>query len=72
MAKKPVFLRRCHLCGHITQNTKSRVERCKECGKHMSKYYYYDELKAPIYAENLPRPSSEHEYQGIIGISVTW
>ncbi len=73
MANKPHYLRRCHLCGHITENSEDRVDKCEHCGKHMAKYYYYDEQSAPIFADNLLRPPYlKNEYQALLGISVVW
>lgn len=72
MSASTTHIRRCHICGHTTEE-KARVERCECCGKHMPKYYYFNEEYVPVYADNLERPKLlPKEYLPIRGVSGFW
>jgi hypothetical protein len=38
-------IRRCHVCGHVTELANSAVHKCGHCGKHLAPFYYFDESK---------------------------
>ena len=72
-------LRRCHLCGEISECAGQLVSHCSQCGKHLPAYYYFDELVA-MGIKTLEESESEYrssalplkEYPPLTGISVYW
>lgn len=73
-------IRRCHVCGSVTESEGSAVHKCAHCGKHLAPFYYFDESKLEglldggFYlsvwknAQDLPAGS----YQPIWGLSTYW
>jgi hypothetical protein len=49
----PLFYRRCHICGAITEKSGSSVQRCGSCGKNLAPFYFFDEMSVV--------PLSDHE-----------
>jgi hypothetical protein len=39
---KPVFFRRCHICGETTEDSVSEVIKCGHCGKNLAPFFYFD------------------------------
>ena len=44
-------IRRCHVCGAVTESVGSAVHQCAHCGKHLAPFYYFDESKLEGLAE---------------------
>jgi hypothetical protein len=38
-------IRRCHVCGGVTESESSAVHKCQHCGKHLAPFFYFDESK---------------------------
>jgi len=77
MDGKSVHIRRCHICGTITESSGQKVSRCKTCGKSLSPFYYFDELHLdPISDQDLNvskiQVESESRYKPIYGLTVLW
>jgi predicted nucleic acid-binding Zn-ribbon protein len=70
--KDGTFIRRCHVCGQLTEH-KEVIDRCTNCGKALAPFCYFDERKAATYAADLERPPPmEEELSSIVGISAYW
>lgn len=54
-----VHVRRCHICGRVSERGGEPVERCTHCGKHMAPYYFFDEQCVRVYSDVDPRPSED-------------
>ena len=54
-----LHVRRCHVCGATCEREGAHVESCTSCGKRLARFYYFDDLRAPIYSETEPRPESD-------------
>ena len=72
-------LRRCHVCGSVTECSGNLVNKCGECGKHLPSYYYFDELLA-MGLKTIEEAAGEYrssalplkEYPPLTGLSVYW
>ena len=81
MAKR-THIRRCHVCGEVTESKKSTVEKCSSCGKHLAPFYFFDESQMDGIAEfgyhvfrmDAERPGKKVEayYQPIWGLTAFW
>ncbi|MBX2988951.1 MAG: hypothetical protein KF802_13765 [Bdellovibrionaceae bacterium] len=78
MANK-VHVRRCHVCGEITEAEGQLVEQCHHCGKHLSPFYYFNErlamnLISPQEADKEYKSSALplREYPPVWGLTVYW
>lgn len=68
-----LHIRRCHVCGAVTERKKNTVERCGNCGKALAPFFFYREEEAPAIAAELFRaPFLGGEYQPLVGLSVLW
>jgi len=38
-------IRRCHVCGGVTEQSDAAIHKCAHCGKHLAPFYYFDESK---------------------------
>ena len=72
-------IRRCHICGSVTESEDSAIHRCQHCGKHLAPFYYFDESKLEGLQENGPHLSvwkqaalAPGTYQPIWGLSTYW
>ena len=71
--KKPVHIRRCHVCGGVTEIEQGRVSRCQHCNQSLAPFYYFDEMYMEIPAENELRSyPPDGEYFPIYGLTVYW
>lgn len=78
MASK-VHVRRCHVCGEISEAQGRLVSACQNCGKHLAPFYYFNELQAMnlISAEEADKEYKSsalphREYPPLWGLSVYW
>jgi hypothetical protein len=78
-----VHVRRCHVCGHVSERSENQVECCDQCGKRLAPYYFFDESAVPVYSvdEQLPeferdiaKDPKDHgsERRAIRGFSLLW
>lgn len=66
-------IRRCHMCGQITESRTEAVYECDHCGKHFSPFYYFDERMSPTPADFTIRPPSlPGQFWPIQGLSAFW
>lgn len=79
--KQQVFhIRRCHVCGSVTESEGSAVHKCAHCGKHLAPFYYFDESKLEGLLESGPYLStwklakdlSPGSFNPIWGLSTYW
>lgn len=69
----PMHIRRCHVCGGITEVHNCKVLSCQHCGKSMSQFYYFDDSKTSIYGVDQLRFSPKQgEYNPIYGLTAYW
>jgi ribosomal protein S14 len=76
----PVYhIRRCHVCGSVTESEGSAVHKCASCGKHLAPFYYFDESKLEGLLESGPYLStwktttlSPGAFNPIWGLSTYW
>lgn len=71
--EKPIHFRRCHMCGTVNVRESTRVERCRDCGRSLAPFYYYDERFMAVASDKTLRPPlAENEYSPIQGLTVYW
>jgi len=46
-----LHIRRCHVCGGVSEQADSAIHKCQHCGKHLAPFYYFDESKLEGIAE---------------------
>ena len=71
---KPIFFRRCHLCGAINQSAVERVQLCQPCGHILTPFFYFDERELPVMHEAQVRQktSYDNQYAPIHGLTAYW
>ncbi len=72
-----IHFRRCHICGHLTDQELGLVETCSGCGKVLAPMFYFDErralgLKSEIDIERMTTSLPRQEYPPIFGLTVYW
>jgi hypothetical protein len=72
-------IRRCHVCGAVTEQADSAIHKCQHCGKHLAPFYYFDESKLEGIGELGPFLSVWKQaqllpgaYNPIWGLSTYW
>lgn len=72
-------IRRCHVCGSVTESQEAAIHCCSHCGKHLAPFYYFDESKLEGLQEVGPYLSvwkntsmPPGTYQPIWGLSTYW
>ncbi len=85
---KKLYIRRCHICGSVTEKDSGCVKKCESCGKALAPFMFFDEKNDfdPIFKieaktidlEDLRLKSGslyEHmktQYPPLRGITVYW
>lgn len=76
MAISISYVRRCHVCGAVTERQKNEGDKglsCESCGKAIAPFVFYVEKTIPLLADNLPRPPLlKGEFAPVRGLSVLW
>jgi len=80
MSTTVFHIRRCHVCGGVTESQGSAVHKCSHCGKHLAPFYYFDESKLDGLAEQGPYLSTWKQtvfltpgnFNPIWGLSTYW
>jgi len=68
-----VHIRRCHMCGAVTEREGALVEKCRDCGKPMAPFYYFDDRRVPICSEMDLRPRQHlGERSPVRGLTAFW
>lgn len=49
--KKITHIRRCHVCGAVTEQ-KQKIDKCNSCGKAIVPFLYYDDAQVGVLSEN--------------------
>ena len=72
-------IRRCHVCGGVTELEGCAVHKCQHCGKHLAPFYYFDESKLEGLLDSGPhmslwtlRTSVPGNIKPIWGLSTYW
>lgn len=70
-----IHIRRCHLCGAISEAPGQLVTSCQGCGKALAPFYFFDESKAlglavSTFSESTVLPRKE--YPPVWGLTVYW
>lgn len=76
MATNKVFhIRRCHVCGTVTEVQGEAVRSCSHCGKHLAQFYFFDESQLDGLGDNQLYWSVQSEaigYRPLWGFSTYW
>ena len=75
--EKPIFFRRCHVCGSTNQSLGERVYTCQHCGQSFIPFFYFDERFTPVMDEAILRSSNtsdknNYKYTPIQGLTAYW
>lgn len=70
----PIQFRRCHVCGTTNESEpRGQVHKCKNCGKTLAPFYYYDDKVVDAISAGRPRPDRpDGEVLPIYGLSSYW
>jgi hypothetical protein len=71
--KEAVNVRRCHVCGEVTESERE-ITKCSSCRKSLLPFYYFDNRKVLDYADNQLRPQIESPgvYGPVRGLAAYW
>ncbi|MCC6278576.1 MAG: hypothetical protein IT289_11740 [Oligoflexia bacterium] len=77
--KDNLHVRRCHVCGDVTES-ETDVLKCGGCGKSLLPFYYFDKKKIKEMADGDVRPDNfrdlerdpESGYGPIRGLTAYW
>lgn len=71
-----MHIRRCHVCGTVTEQQDSPVERCESCGKHLAPFFFFnsEELERGISDRGLEMSLWKESigYSPLWGIAIPW
>ncbi|MEK7357479.1 MAG: hypothetical protein AAB250_13590 [Bdellovibrionota bacterium] len=68
-----VHIRRCHICGGITESDGQVVSKCGHCGKAMAPFYFFNEAEtAPATDSELRPPSIPGDRSPVRGLTAIW
>lgn len=71
--EKPLYFRRCHVCGQTNSEHGHNIDHCSYCGKPFAKFHYFDDRTAPVQSDfTLRPPYLAGEYIPIQGLTVYW
>lgn len=72
MDRHPVHIRRCHICGGVTESKLDRVSHCQHCGKSLAPFYYFDDTKLMVSSDKIESQIVVGEYRPVYGLTVFW
>lgn len=73
MGRGTTHIRRCHCCGHISEEKEGKVEKCEQCFKPFAPFFYFDDRFTSVYADFALRPPlMDNEYAPVVGLTVYW
>ena len=67
-------VRRCHICGEITESAEDII-KCLHCKKSLLPFYYFDKKRVSEYSDNQARPEYRDRdtgYGPIRGLTAYW
>jgi hypothetical protein len=71
-----LHIRRCHLCGGISENEGSAVTKCGHCGKSMAPFYFFDDTEVIPFSDDveceLEAPKYAGERKPVRGFTAYW
>ncbi len=68
-----MHIRRCHLCGGVTETDHEHVTHCESCGKPMAPFFFFNEIEAPLYSDvEMRPPTSPGDRTPIRGLTAYW
>ena len=69
----PVHVRRCHVCGAVTEKQED-VLKCDGCGKALLPFYYFDKRNIPVPEDTnrSSRGTTQDEFGPILGLTAFW
>jgi hypothetical protein len=71
--EKPIYFRRCHICGETNTDQNHTIDQCEKCGKPFAKFHYFDDRVSPVQSDiTLRPPFLVGEYIPIQGLTVYW
>ena len=71
--EKALHVRRCHICGGITECEEALVSHCEHCGKPMAPFYFFDDREVQAWTDNdLRPPGFNSERIPVRGLTAYW
>lgn len=72
--KKRLHIRRCHICGEVTEQEEALVVHCLHCGKSMAPFFYFDDFKVRVFADTelRPEPPDGGDRVPVRGLTAHW
>lgn len=68
-----VHIRRCHVCGGITESDGEVVNKCCHCGKSMAPFYFFNEAETPPATDcELRHPPVPGDRSPVRGLTAIW
>lgn len=74
-AVKNLHVRRCHLCGTVSESSDD-ILKCMHCQKSLLPFYYFDKRKVSEFSDDQERPQTLRDkdtgYGPIRGLTAYW
>ncbi len=72
--ERPLYFRRCHICGGVTEREGHKpIDYCDHCGKPMARFHYFDDRVTPVISDRTLRaPELPGEFSPLHGLTVYW
>ena len=68
-----VHIRKCHVCGSVTEQKDEPIKKCSHCEKSLAPFFYFDDDSKVILSDmHLRPPLMEGEFSPIHGLTVVW
>jgi hypothetical protein len=68
-----VHIRRCHICGAVTEKMGELVTCCGSCGKRMAPFFYFDDFQTEPLTENgCQPPRVPGDNSPVRGLTAAW
>lgn len=68
-------IRRCHVCGGVSEASSKAIHQCAHCGKHLAPFYYFDESSLDGLSDvgfHLSLLKKSEGYNPLWGLSTYW
>jgi hypothetical protein len=79
--QKAIHIRRCHLCGVVSEIEANVVIKCQSCGKHFAPFLFFNEKAAMGLDSDIPEVRAlgadwqyllQNQYPPLAGLAVYW
>ncbi len=65
-------VRRCHVCGEVSENKEQDVERCNHCKKPLAQFCFFDDRRVLPLSDDRKAGDILDAYQPIRGLTAYW